>query len=654
MKNLMSRETIYNNLKFLVFEQNERTVKNLNAIFELAISLYDIDTIKILARNYFFMKAIVYLEDNDYSSDSLIELISMNTSYSVIKDVISQGIYINKKDSNGNTALIIAATLNKVDLVKLLLENDAEADVKSNNGLELIDSIFTLGYKEVLELLIRYGATNVVENYATDFFIDIDKSITSQYIAEQFVYEELDAARYGCDEAIHFAKKSGVKKELYLNAMSSSLKEVDGEKGPQEKLHAKTFPLMTKDNKDLVTKVRILTVEKVMNKYSIGKYEKKITKLTLENSNLVFIHKDAVLIEDERFEQLTKDKFYNPSRKIYLDILYDSICFSTNDGDKKEYFAISNREEILKHDIIHNPKRLVEILSYFTKDNPIKYTAHSFDWNKYGTYERFINEVKQTFEEIEDDLRFLSPNLFDKITKFLFSDNLNSNNTWGMNRISFGWSSPELKDWSSIEESKQDGKKAIYFPLERNCIEQINGRTMTIFEDVCNVFKNEIEIRDDDKLSILIEEIEEDVLGFDFEVEYKNLENISFYTDVEYIRNGLIKIFEQFKHEIRIKYNSIIVEAISCTEGNYTDLFITQVNSTTTKNSNDMMAEVDDGDFQDIKQSFLSLCDWSVLSKFSDGCFEINYLSLESECVIKEEIDKIPEGFTHKLRFYNV
>ena len=77
-----------------------------------------------------------------------------------------------------------------------------------------------------------------------------------------------------------------------------------------------------------------------------------------------------------------------------------------------------------------------------------------------------------------------------------------------MNRIAFGWSSPELKQWAQLEELKPNGKKAIYFPIPDEYSKRINGKTISNFDDVCNVFKNEIEIRDDGKLSMLLEELE--------------------------------------------------------------------------------------------------------------------------------------------------
>ena len=659
MQKKLSKEDLLNNFKVLVFEHSEDTIKNLDALFELSCTLNDIDSIKRLANDYFHTNAIKFLNThNNENNINLIELINNDTEYSEIKDIIEKGIYINKKDVFGNTALIRASILNKVDIVKLLLENDADVHYKLTNGSRLVELIFQLGYKEILELLIMHGADNIFDEYANSFFHKIEKHIKSSFVAKQFVYEELDAARQGNDDA-SFVHRSGVKEELYMNAMSRSLPQVDGAGSPQQVLLFNCLmPIMNEDNRELVTRVRILTVEKVMSKYYIGKYENKITKLTLSNSIEILIHKEFALIDDEKFEYIEENKYYNPQRQYYLDIaLNNAVAFyeqSYDDNSSKEYFQVINKEDVLKYNVKHNPKRLVEILNYFTKDNPIKYTAHSFDWSRYGTYENFMKKVKQTFEEVEDDLKLLSPNLYEKITKFLFSDKLNVTHTWGMNRIAFGWSSLELQQWAFIEESQAHGRKAINFPLPDEHISHINGRTITIFEDVCNVFKNEIEIRDDGKLSMLLEELEDEILGFDFEVEYKNLENISFYTDVEYIKNALTKIFEQFKEENRKNFQHIIIEAIRCDEGKYTDLLITQVDSKVTKSSSNMMTEVNDGDFQDIKNSFLSLCDWSIISEFQDGFFQIDYLSIENEKIVKNELKLAPNGFTHKLRFYSV
>lgn len=660
MRQKLSREDLLTNLKVLVFKHSEQSDENLHALFELAKSMHDLSTIKRLALECNMLDAIKYIENtgSDQNGADLIELIIKGSGYDSIQDAIEQGAYVNKKDRAGNTALVKAAILNEVDIVKLLLKHDADVHIKLKNGKRLVENVFQLGYGEVLDLLISHGADDLYEEYVTNFFYEVNKHITSSFVAKQFVYEELDAARHGNDDAVHFVNKSGVKEELYTNAMQRSLPEVDGASGPQQTLLFKCImPIMNEDNRDLITKVRILTVEKIMSEYRLGKYENKILKLTLENSATILIQNGFAMIEGERFEKITEGRYYNPSRQIYLDLLNNAVKFSlkayNEDDMKEEYFAVVQQEEILKYDARHNPKRLVEILNYFTKDNPIKYTAHSFDWNRYDTYENFMMEVKKTFESIDDDLKFLSPNLHEKITKFLFSDNLNESNTWGMSRIAFGWSSPELAQWAREEEFKHDGKKAIYFPLPSKYTKHVHGKTISNFDDVCNMFKNEIEIRDDGKLSMLLEDLEEEVLGYDFEVEYKNLANISFYTDVEYLKNGLEKIFEQFKVDTRKDYNSIVIKAVSGENGKYIDLFITQIGSEATKSPDVLVKEIDDGDFQDIRSSFLSLCNWSVLGKYQEKNFKIDYLSSDTEKINVSHPSSVPEGFSHQLRFYH-
>jgi len=295
----------------------------------------------------------------------------------------------------------------------------------------------------------------------------------------------------------------------------------------------------------------------------------------------------------------------------------------------------------------HSPRKLVDIFKLFTKENPIKYTSHSFEWSKYGSYQNFIDEVKKEFTKIDNELKLLSPNLHTKISNFLFNEFIDKDKTWGKYKIAFGWSSPQLKEWCEIEEKKNNAKKAIYFPLPKEYLYDIDGKTLTTFDDICSVFKDEIEIRDDDKLNRLFENIEEEVLDFDFEVEYINLENITFYTDVEYFENAVTKIFEQFKE--RTEYDSIVVEANN--QESYVDIIIEQRGSTVNKNSEEMKKEIDNGDFEDIKKYLFSLCDWSIEAEFLDGNFRVEYLS-ENQSVKVLELKEKPQGFRHILRFY--
>lgn len=661
MKSHLPIEKFYTAFKKALFNDDEPAKEHLQELFTQAKLLNDIDTIKVLAEKHFLNDAVLYLSNQnvDLNSPDLVSLIVIDVSFDAIKDAIDNGAYIHKRASNGTTALIAACAFNHTDIVKLLLQNGANANDRHINGPKLVETIFKLGHKEVLELLIEYGADDILKEYAVNFFYKVNEKLPSQFVAEQFVYEELDAAAKGNDESKQFVNKSGVKDVLYHNAMKRSLPEVDGENGPQQLLLSKCLNLLNEtNNKDLIAKIRLITIEMIMSKWRIGKYEKKINKLLLDNNSVIYIHSDHALIDNEVFKHVENDKYWHQTRRIYLEleIWNNSICFyqPVYDGEKevREFFGVISQEDILRPDIKHNPKRLVEILSYFTKDNPIKYTAHSFDWNRYGTYNDFMQEVKNTFESINEDLTLLSPNLQKKMYGFLFSDKLGRDNTWGMNQIDFGWSSPELVEWAKLEESKQVGKKAIYFPLPKKYCKEINHKTLATFDDVCNVFKNEIEMRDDDKLISLFELLEEEVLGFDdeFEVEYFNLEGISFYTDVERFKKGLTLIYELFKEGSRKKFKNIKVKATTGLD--YVDVKIIQVNSSISKTKEIMEKEVESGDFQSIKKYFTSLCDWSIEAKNKNESFSVSYLSTDSENLGVYSLGLEPEGFTHILRFY--
>ena len=347
-------------------------------------------------------------------------------------------------------------------------------------------------------------------------------------------------------------------------------------------------------------------------------------------------------------DQKGKTALMNACHKKHFDIA-KLLLEKDADKDIKDmdgYSIVDSQDEEIKHFFRHlkkhNPENLVKILNLFTKDNPIKYTTHSFEWSKYGSYQHFLDEVKKEFTSISDDLKFLSENLHSKISNFLFEDK-----TWGKYKINFGWSSLKLKEWCEEEEKKQNPKKAIYFPLPKVYQYEIDEKTLTTFNDICTVFKDEIEIRDDDKLKNIFIKIKKRILKFDFNVKYINLENITFYTDVEYFENAVTKIFEQFKE--RAEHDSIVIEADN--QESYVDIIIEQRGSTVNKNSEEMKKEIDNGDFEDIKKYLFSLCDWSIESKFLDGNFRVEYLS-ENQAVKVVELKEKPQGFRHILRFY--
>ena len=81
------------------------------------------------------------------------------------------------------------------------------------------------------------------------------------------------------------------------------------------------------------------------------------------------------------------------------------------------------------------------------------------------------------------------------------------------------------------------------------------------------------------------------------------------------------------------------------------ELHITQHGSFAQKSKDDLFKKVEKGNFATIKFNFTNLCDWSVESSHENKGFRVNYLKSNN---VKDivELNYIPDGFTHILRFY--
>jgi hypothetical protein len=297
-----------------------------------------------------------------------------------------------------------------------------------------------------------------------------------------------------------------------------------------------------------------------------------------------------------------------------------------------------------KNETIHNPKRLVKLLSNFTNDTPMKLTTHI--WciggikKEYSTYKVFMNKVKEQWEGMEKELKELSPNLHHKIYNFIFASK--DENDWMINKdISIGWSTVE-----GFEEWCNEGNDPFAFKLKKSYL--INGKELSKFGDIVNLFKQEIEIRKEyHMLENIFMDIEES-LDEKYSIEDSKLHGKNFYTDVETFKYALNKIFSEIQKR---DFYKILVEATDTT-GEYIDITITQVGSKAQSTVNKMLHEINDGDFEDIKRNLTNLCDWSIESHFEDGNYRINFLRADANIPEIEVLNTKPKGFTHKLRFY--
>lgn len=309
----------------------------------------------------------------------------------------------------------------------------------------------------------------------------------------------------------------------------------------------------------------------------------------------------------------------------------------------------------------HDPKALVSILRNFTTcDNSpcaLKAAVHSEEvYYEFDGYLDYIEKLKLAWKKIDKPLKNLSIRLHAKINSFLFSEKLgtqkdeNHNYTWGDNQITFGWSSPELRDWCLDTTKKTKGNNPFDYQLDEKYKKEVNGKTIATFYDICmNVFKHEIEIRSEvNQLYKIFMDFKKS-LGSKFSIKIDSqLKGQDFYTDVHWLKGGINTIFSEIKK--REQQNKI---EIQLKEDNdiFLELHIIQFDSFSDKQVHKLKLEINDGDFKTISERFCSLCDWSIETQCLDGNYRINFLR-DKRIDLIETIDYKPKGFTHILRFY--
>jgi len=295
----------------------------------------------------------------------------------------------------------------------------------------------------------------------------------------------------------------------------------------------------------------------------------------------------------------------------------------------------------------HNPKALVKILTNFTKDTPIKYTTHNWDFGKiykteHKNFKGFMNAIQKQWYKIEKDLYELSPNLHKKIYTFLLNKDKNVDSWCEKADISIGWSSLKgLKKWCNA------GKDPYKFKLKTTYI--VDNKEISTFEDVINLFKQEIENRKEHHMLKKYFIDMKKSLDDNFTITYENFREDKFYTDIEKFKLAITNIFSEIKKR---DFLQIKVSAINDADGRYIDIIIIQVGSVAQQSSDSMLKEAESGHFMGIKNSLTNLCDWSIESSFEDENYRVNYLRSDKNIPEIEFLDYNPDGFTYKLRFY--
>jgi retron-type reverse transcriptase len=312
----------------------------------------------------------------------------------------------------------------------------------------------------------------------------------------------------------------------------------------------------------------------------------------------------------------------------------------------------------------NKPRVLIQLLSLFSENrHPLKYACHSWDYGKvedvFESYSDFIHQFDERGRSICFEIQKLKRTLGTKVLHFLNTPNENGkyflrnerrDYSWGQHGMRYGWKSQELAEWAR----QHPELDPFEFPLPNKIVIRKGNRDVEIsrFGDVVKIFKDEIEVRAEDMaLYNMFAELRRKHLGFDFTVKLDdNLKGKQFYTDVHEFKRALNKVFMEIGK--RTAYPNVDISAVNYTDEGHTLIEIVHHHSFCyDKSSDEMIAEVKDGDFGDVLGYLENLCDWSIDSKFSDGCYRINYLSASEAALAKENMPS-SEGFRHTFKFY--
>ena len=76
----------------------------------------------------------------------------------IAKMLLEKDAHLSTRDLNGNTALILAVTYGKYDMVELLLKANDNPNQVNRRGWPVIDLAIQYGHMDIANLLLAYGA----------------------------------------------------------------------------------------------------------------------------------------------------------------------------------------------------------------------------------------------------------------------------------------------------------------------------------------------------------------------------------------------------------------------------------------------------------------------------------------------------------------
>lgn len=412
-------------------------------------------------------------------------------------------------------------------------------------------------------------------------------------------------------------------------------------------------------------KIRIKIFDILMSKFQLGKYENSRFEDVVDTNQDVFIRKLKIIdsniqgeidifdnyiitkvathdgkINSTQYIKKSENKYTSDSKGEII-ISKSSIIEKDNNGAQRVSKFIEMDLSILNINKKHDPKALLKLLKNFS--NPkLKYTNH--DWDESSlTYDKFMKDVVEGWDEIKDNLRvLLSEKTYKNIEDFLFNDKLGELN---FNGEVISWGDGKTIGWSSKEIATVGNKPHLY----------------ENFKEAMDSFKSLFVIKQDNKDLKLLKKFtklrKENNYKFNLDLEQikeVGIENI--FTDVSKLESALATILTEMNDRVDDGKCDVKVILEQNEQKTMVTLKIIHIGSTSKSDAETLEKAIEkDGGFKGIYKNLSSVCDWSIETICPDGKrYKIDYLYPEIDnnkphsCQIDENI----EGFTHILRFY--
>jgi len=358
--------------------------------------------------------------------------------------------------------------------------------------------------------------------------------------------------------------------------------------------------------------------------------------------------------------------------------------------DKKERkeHTTNKLQPSSKNEVLHNPKFLVKRLTQFTSDPIMKWMTHFWDIPT-GTDNdihilRSIADhfaaVNSRFDDFEHLKKYNSKLWWTVIYPFIFQKELSKSKKdnkeipfkWGKYNIKIGWQYPKnVKEWTKQNyDTPPPATKKVPFemPISPEFItdaanqkyRELFGKEIRYFGDVIQMFKREIEFREDTKdlyyeiLALAKQELAEfNVNGLE------SLKQVSFFTYTAPVLKAIRRIFRMIQS--RTEQKEVTIESKKLLDLRLIELKIIHKNSIPHRMSDDNKIKNPSGDLLEVVKNLISISGFEIEASFYDGIFNIKYLGIERAVLkkinnqyrlkpSKQPLNSI-QGFTYILKF---